>query len=528
MPKQAAAKLGDLLPDNPSRDNPGLVRAENVIPHKTSYLPVRNIVEESDPLDALCRGAIGLVDYLGVVHNYAGDVTKLYERTGVAWNDISRSVLGGSSGDGYSLPSNHNWEFIRAFNNVVASSGVQPLQEQLGFSGNFEDLIPDAGVPGNTDPTPSLRYIAPVRDFVLGGWTATDTNLIKWSGIGNHRVWTPTVLQSGEQPLQRGGQVTGVVGGEYGVVFCEQSIYRLTYVGAPVVFQIDEVAPGHGTTAPGSIAQYGDTIFFIDTDGFYMFNGAQAIPIGSNKLNDTFLRDYDSEFAQRVISAVDISRSLIWWGYPSQQARTGPDGQKIPDKIIVYDWTTGRFAGPINLEVEELVYSETQASFLLDDVTTTNFPLEATIPGPCFEGGADPTCIDADLFPFDGDAGLFKGGDARLQAFSFNHRQSSFTGAILKASIETGEYALTPGRLSMVTGFRALVDGNDPNITVRIGCRQQTRGAVNWSVELPPNARTGLHNFRKKARYHRFEINVDGDYEHIFGGEAEFEPSGAR
>jgi hypothetical protein len=519
MPERTTMKLGDLLPDDPDRDNPGLVRADNVIPHKTSYQPVQDIVEESDPISNLCRGATALTDYLGIVHNYAGDLTTLYERVGIAWNDVSR-------GAGYSLPETHNWAFMRFLNNALAASGSQPIQEQITFSGDFDDIVPDAGVPDNTDPTPSLRFIAPVRDFVLGGWTAAETNLVKWSGIGNHRVWTPTVLQSGEQPLQRGGQVTGVVGGEYGVVFCEQSIYRVNYVGAPIVFQFDEVSPGHGTTAPGSIAQYGETVFYIDTDGFYMFNGAQAIPIGSNKLNDTFLKDYDSEFAQRVISAVDIGRSLIWWGYPSHDARTDAQGQKVPDKIMVFDWTSGRFAGPIKIEVEELVYSETQASFLLDDVTPANFPNEATIPGPCYEGGADATCIDADLFPFNGDAGLFKGGNARMQAFSFNHRQSSFTGPNLPASIETGETMFNPGGVSFITGLRPQIDGNDPNITVRTGTRDKTHGPINWSVEKAPHPRTQLANFRKNGFYHRFEINVDGDFDEVFGADVEFEQAG--
>jgi hypothetical protein len=321
--------------------------------------------------------------------------------------------------------------------------------------------------------------------------------------------------------LPRGGQITGVVGGEYGVVFCEQSIYRINYAGDPeIVFQIDEISPGHGTTAPGSIAQYGENVFFIDTDGFYIFNGSTAEPIGSNRLNDTFLKDYDSEFSQRVISAVDISRSLIWWGYPSNEARTDSNGEKVPDKIIVYDWTSGRFAGPLFMEVEELVYSETSTSFMLDDVTPINFPDVPTI-----NAGAD---VDLDQFPYQLDAGLFKGGNPRMQAFSFNHRQSSFTGPPLRASIEVGESMLVPGGKAFVTGLRALVDGNTPNITVRTGTRNATYGEVTWSAERPPNPRTGSSEFRANAFYHRFEINVDGDFDHIFGGEVTYTGAGSQ
>lgn len=523
---RTTAKLGDLLPDNPDRDNPGLVRAENVLPHKTSYQPVQGLVPDTEPLQETCRGAAAAVDDGGVVYNYAGDINDLYTRAGTVWSIVS------SAPGAYSLPPEHNWDFTRFYNfpddtlHMIAANGVDPIQEQVGFGGLFRDIPIDSTDPANITPTPPMRFVAPIRNFLVGGWTATQTSLVKWSAQGNHRIWQPTIQQSGEQVLQRGGQITGVVGGEYGVIFCENSIWRMNYIGAPEVFQFDEVSPGHGTTAPGSIAQYGDNVFYIDTDGFYVFNGARAEPIGSNKVNDTFLKDYDAEFAQRVVSAIDVGRSLVWWAYPSSSSRYDNDGQKIPNKILVFDWTTGRFAGPIGLDVEELIYSRTAASYLLDDVTTDNFPNDATIPGPCFEGGADANCIDLDQFDYDVDSPVFKGGNLQMQAFNFDHQQCSFSGAKLKALIETNETMFNPGGRAFLTGVRPQVDGPAPNISVCVGCRQDTYGNIEWSAPAEPHERTGLANFRKDAYYHRIKLEVDGDFDHIFGNDVEFEQAG--
>ena len=535
MPQRVSMKLGDLLPDNPDRDNPGLVKAENVIPHKTSYQPTRDLVAETSALNGLCRGAATGIDKGGVVHNYAGSQTKLYERSGITWTDKSRTNPP-SGGDDYSLPSAHNWSFMRFYNlsdgtmNMCAANGSTKIQEQTSFSGDFNDIVPDSGVTGNTDATPALRYIAPVGDFMVGGWLSTNQSLVKWSGIGNHRVWTPGVEQSDEQTLQRGGQITQVVGGEYGVIFCEHSIYRMIYVGSPIVFQFDEVAPGRGTTAPGSVAQYGDQVFFIDSDGFYVFNGSQAVSIGSNRMNDTFLEDYDSEFANRVVSAIDTAKALVWWAYPSKNARYDSNDQKVPDKIMVYDITSGRFAGPINLEVEALTYSQTSTSFLLDDITPTNFPAEATITvasGECYDdGGTGTSCIDADLFDYYSDADIFKGGNVSMAAFNYDHRQATFNGDVLTALLETGEFTLNEFGRALLTGVRPQVDGNAPTIEVRVGSREQPFGPVVWSSYSTPQTRSGLANFRNGARYHRAELTVSGSYHHAFGLDVEFEKAG--
>ena len=120
----------------------------------------------------------------------------------------------------------------------------------------------------------------------------------------------------------------------------------------------------------------------------------------------------------------------------------------------------------------------------------------------------------------------FKGGNPLMSAFDTSHMLSTFTGPILKACVQSAEVNFVQGGRALVTGFRALVDGTSPNTTVRIGYRDSVAGTVNWTSELTPNNITELADTLIDARYHRFEINVDGDYDFIFGGEPEFESAG--
>jgi hypothetical protein len=89
--------VGDLLPDLPDRGNPGLEKAENVIPLPGAYGPVRDLVSDIASLPRRCRGAGSLVDFDGNVSNFAGDNAELYRRDGTSY------VACGKGTDAYDL-----------------------------------------------------------------------------------------------------------------------------------------------------------------------------------------------------------------------------------------------------------------------------------------------------------------------------------------------------------------------------------------------------------------------------------------
>ena len=100
--------------------------------------------------------------------------------------------------------------------------------------------------------------------------------------------------QADFQDLPDGGNVTGLVGGEYGLIFQETSVRRMTYEGPPIVFRIDKIANDIGASVPGSVAGLLDMAFFLHKSGFYMVRGGQTItPIGRGKVDRTFWAEFD-------------------------------------------------------------------------------------------------------------------------------------------------------------------------------------------------------------------------------------------
>ncbi len=477
--------LGELLPDLPDRDNPGLVKAENCIPHVKSYKPARELVPETDAIGNRCRGATALANLSGAYFNYAGDIDKLYYDAGNTYDAV---------GGPYALSEMQNWEFASWDNDVYASSGAQTIQ-----SGTM------GGAMSDVTGAPDSAHMAVIRNFLVTGNTSANQSLVKWSAIGDPTDWTGS--QSGEQVVRRGGPVRKVVGYEYGVVFCEFSIWRMNYVGSPAVWQFDEVEPGRGTRASRSVVQIGELIYYLDRDGWYVFDGATARPIASNRLNATFLADYDDSKPHLVCAAADLRENLIYWAYPS-------DNSDVANRLMVFNWVTNRWAGPSNIEVEEMVYTKTPA----------------TLSDPGTDCTTEPTqfqCQLSDNYNTLVDSPQYKGGSAYLAAFDNQHRRAAFTGPQLTALIESGEYSLNPGGRAKVLGLRPLVDGQEPTIEAQIGSREDVYGPVAWGEKYTPNAVTGKINVRNNARYHRYRIHAS-DFEHIYGAEPEYAEVGRK
>lgn len=511
MPKRVAGPASELLPDFPVRNNPGVLQAKNVIPSLMGYRPANDLVGTGKSIANRCRGAASMKGNDGTLYSFAGDETELYRLGGA-------SYVSATSGAPYTLNEEDNWDFMRFFNNAIAANGQDPLQVLTNFAGTFADIVIDVST---TTPAPDARYIAPVRNFIMTGSQPNNRNRIQWCAIGDHTIWDPTVQQAGLQDLQTGGDITGVVGGEYGVVFLEDAIYRLNYTGDPnIVFQVDDVEGSHGSQAPGSIVKHGSLIFFIDTDGFYVFDGAKSHDLGSAKLNRTFRKDYDESYAHRVTSVIDTKRNLVLWGYPSKLSSGG-----LPDKIMAYDILSRRFAGPIEVETELLTQTASDTAALLDDFLSTNplFAAWPTLTPP--ELDSDSAIAAATLV----DDSTFKGGSITISAFNNLHELATFTGPVLPPLIETSEINLIQGGRALVTGFRVVVDGDaDLTTTVRVGSRDKTKGPVTWTGYLTPFDDTELADCLVDARYHRFEINITGDFDFIVGGEPEYEDAGFR
>lgn len=464
--------FGQFAPDLQALGNPGgLVSLLNGLPTANGYRHFKSLSPFSAALPSRAYGAVAARDSASNVFVFAGTSTALYRLIDASWTNVSNGA--------YSVGAGDRWEFAQWGQNILATNGTNPIQYRPFATNNFADL------PGSP---PVAKHIAVVRDFVVLGNTANSAGEVVWSGFNDAEAWTPdATTQSDRQPLRGGaGWVQGVVGGEYGVVLCERGVYRMTYVGTPIVWQFDEVLPDIGTPSPGSISRKGDLIFFLGQDGFYsLVAGQQWKQIGANRVDRFFWDDIDRTQLELVRSAIDKANNFVFWFYPGQ-------GATVPDRALVYDWVNDKW-GYVQYVTEEILMAAAGGT---------------TLDSLGYLGSVDLVDFSFDDRAFAGDQVSSFGG------FDSLHRLGFFSGPPLSAIFETQEAEIFNNRRSFVHHVRPVIDKGSS--TVSIGYRNDQEDNVVYTGAVSKN-RNGVCPCRVDARYIRARVAVTGEFTNALG-----------
>lgn len=490
--------FGEWLPDLPDFENPGATVATNVIPDAKSYLSFPNTTVYSTSLGGRCQGAFIARDLAGNQYNYAGDASALYVMVGTSWSNVSRLV-----GGAYTTATDDYWEYTQFGAQLIAVNGANTDAPQAITVGaaNFAAL---AGSP------PKARHIATVRDFVVMGnisATATSPQMVRWSAINNATSWTPdaATLADFQDLPGDGGWIQKIIGGEYGTIFQERAIYRMTFVGSPLVFQFDKVHTNIGAYAPQSVVNYRNFTFFLSEDGFYMFDGSNVQPIGQNKVDRTFFAELDTGYTYRVQAAINPRRKIVAWAYPA----SGNVGGN-PNRLLIYHWGNQRWSKVEGLNVQLILQSITGAYTLesLDNLSTN---------------------IDSLMVPFD--SIFYSGGNYLFSCFDSSNRLNLFNGSAMAAEVETVEVQPNrgPDGLTYVTEVRPVAEGLSASVSLTVAARNVLTQSATYTTAVQPNS-TGFAPVRATGRFLRFKLTTSNNsaFDHLQGVDISSTPDGVR
>ena len=476
-------QYGEWLPDQPSVGN-ACKTATNVIPHGAGYSAVRALTPANEPLAGRCLAAMSCRGSNGTIYTFAADASKLYLQSSTEWEDVSQD-------GGYSAI---DWEFAKYGERIIAVQTLAaPQYYDLGSSEKFADL------PGSP---PLAKHVAIVRDFVvLGNITeeAIDrTSKIAWSGFNTSEVWGSDIATQTDfqELLGDGGRIMRIVGGSYGVIFQENSIWRMDYSGAPTIFELNEVETERGTPASKSVCWLGRTIYYWGHDGFYRFNGQASEPIGHEKIDNYLRGDLDVSRIDYFIGAADRANGLIFWMYPSLD-----NGAQ---KIVVYNWKVNRWA--LIDQSPEMIFQYFSAGYTLDSLDDIL------------------TDIDSDSIPVDSQ--VYNGGQIFLGAFNQDHKLATFSGDWLVAEMETGDIASANGTALFIARARSQVESSSYE-SIEFCGRDNLVQDIEYGDDVLAND-YGEFSLLKAARYSRIKHRVAGNATHLMGIEIEYREAGRR
>ena len=472
--------FGEWTPDQPGITN-GLRRAENVYSKLVGYGALPTVVNYSAAASENLNNVVAGKTTAGATIVFAGGSTKLFklDSADLSLDNVSKS-------GNYTTPTDQRFRFTQFGNVIVAANGFDKLQGfNLNSSSLFANLAADA---------PEARYVTVVRDFVVSGYQSSYQNRVQWSALGDESSWTNSATtQADFQDIPDGGSVVGVTGGEYGLVFMDRSIHRMSYVGSPLVFQFDNISRNLGCYEANSIIQYGGTSFFLGDDGFYACDGQNVVPIGNEKVNRFFFDNVDEGTLYLMSAAVDPTKKLIIWAYASNSSATA-------DSLLIYNYQTQRW---------------TSGTTTVDRIASTSTPAVT------LEGMDTYGTLETILTSFD--SRVWLGGRLQLAGVD-GAKIVTFSGANATAYIETGDIEV-PGSTSSITLVKPTVEGGSGSVAL-LSRRLLTESTV-FGSQTAADAENRV-SVRGVGRYHRLQLTPTGSWTSAVGMDIDLSPLGTR
>lgn len=495
--------LGDLEIDKPDFLTPGILQALNVYPRRASYGPFKTFSRVSQ--NALTGRVLGAHNATNSSNNafiYAGDATKLYEMPlDQTFADVSGTTYGAAADPGWNFTT---WSYNEQ---VIATNYTDPVQELAignGATSNFADLI-------TSTLKPKAKYVAVVWPaFLVLGWTNDGTdgvtpNRIWWSAYRDPTDFDPDAsTQCDYENLATGGAVTNVVGMvQYGLIFQDNMIRTMQYVGPGPVFEITPIEASHGTYIPRSVVAHGRDCFAIDEEGFLAVRDGQVHRIGDGYVDRRFNEEFSAINAAGVSAAHDDKNRVVAWLYPG----SGSTGD-VPNKLLMCKYDQMRWA-EAEIDLHYVLTTETQGYTLegLDNLTTD------------IDDGSLASLDDP----------RYAGGEQRFSGFDTANQFGTFTGPTAAARITTTDFEGAQHGRGKVTWVRPLVEGGNTTgeSYVSVSGRSALQDAVTFDTSVATLA-NGEAPVRTEGRYLRVQVSLSAStsWSHIYGLDIDVQPTG--
>lgn len=448
--------FGEWLPDQPGVTG-SVTDAKNCYPVSSGYASLKSEANYSDAaateLVITFAGKFG-----GVSTLFAASATQIYKFDS---NDASLDAV---TTTGYTAV--ENWDVTQFGSVMILANGINKLQAwTLNSSSNFADLSAAA---------PTAKYVTVVRDFVVAANDGSDTNKVYWSDINDEADWTPgAASQSDTQIIADGGDITGMAGGEYGLIFLERAIYRMTYRGSPFFFQFDAISRSLGCISNGSITQYGNLTYFLSDDGFYSCDGQSTRNIGTEKVNRWFFDNaVPSEIPTGMSATVDPINKLVIWKFNNTFGG---------NTLLIYSIDLNRWS-----------YADTTAESI-SYILTPSATLEQV----------DNYNSNLDELEISLDSRVFAGGQLLL-AGVVDQKIVTFSGQPKTATITTGD--IDVGRSTIILA-KPIVDNGSASIAV--SSRDNLAEVVEFGSDVVADAENRV-SLRSNGEYHRLRLTPSG------------------
>ena len=367
----------------------------------------------------------------------------------------------------------------------------------------FETAINTTTSVGN--PTASrLTLISPTTRHLIhfgtetdiGDTTTQDNMFIRFSdqeGINSYTIQATNT--AGSQRLQDGTKIVGsIVAKENILVWTDNALYTMKFVGAPFTFGFEQVGTNCGLIGKNAAIEIDGVAYWMSNNGFFAYDG--TVNSLSCSVEDFVYDNFDTTKGQQVYAGINNLYTEVVWYYPTSGSdfnnryviHNYGEGKDIP----MGNWYTGTNSNSIRTTwLDSLIYPKPYAT-AYNSTSTGTFPniIGSTDLGQTvyFEHETGTDQINPD--------GTTTTLTSFIQSFDF----------ALNTQEGPGQFMLSMGRF--LPDFKTLA--NQVKVTILVTDYPQTTSASTTLSPFTIDSATTFVSTRARGRYASLKIeNTD-------------------
>ena len=219
----------------------------------------------------------------------------------------------------------------------VRNGGIYYWDKTTGSAARAVSLDSLAGA--TSTPTIAKQVMVSDRDrHIIAFGCDTEANpgvqdplAIRFSSQESLTDWASTATNTaGELRLGSGSEiVTAVETRQQILVYTDESLYAMQFLGPPFTFGVNLVSENITTMGPLCAVAVEDNVFWMGQKEFYVYGGTvQRLPC---TVRDFVFDDINLNQREKIVASTNTSFSEVWWFYPSASSDTN-------DRYVVYNY----------------------------------------------------------------------------------------------------------------------------------------------------------------------------------------------
>ena len=180
--------------------------------------------------------------------------------------------------------------------------------------------------------SPTTRHLIHFgTEVTIGSPTTQDDMFIRFSVDEDINNYTPEATNTaGTQRLQDGTKIMGaLVAKENILVWTDNALYAMKFVGAPFTFGFEQVGTNCGLIGKNAAIEIDGVAYWMGNNGFFSFDGTvNTLPCS---VEDYVYDDIDTTKGQQICAGINnLFTEVIWW-YPTASST-------FNDRYVVYNY----------------------------------------------------------------------------------------------------------------------------------------------------------------------------------------------